>query len=392
MKIEDYTQLKEWAEKLGYKLSPSVEYKVVDGVGGMYAKNDINEYDVLYSGPGSVKAEWVGNNLTLDYLSDVIREYKLGTESEIHQMFSAFETIEFFKEYSIYFVTDSELETLQQISQSAWVYAQEYRNNLKNQFEWLRGKFGNDVTDDDIIYILLNSESRAWGDGGFNPILDLFNHSSRKGNARMRVGSENRFVLGARTSYKKGEQIYDSYGQSDIYHYCAAYNFFDPSDYHCSNIVCRLDIAAESEVQKLQLSEMKKSFNVVERDINGVPKYKIINRDIFITENGPNRNMVKVMDIISKNDVNTFDEPVRMDNYETSFLVAFTDWLNLVESTTNPMSVDKSKITPRLESWYNAAIKELDLIKINRSWLLNTNLNMPNFGGLKTIENLENQK
>jgi hypothetical protein len=102
--------------------------------------------------------------------------------------------------------------------------------------------------------------------------------------------------------------------------------------------------------------------------------------------------MVKVMDIISKNDVNTFDEPVRMDNYETSFLVAFTDWLNLVESTTNPMSVDKSKITPRLESWYNAAIKELDLIKINRSWLLNTNLNMPNFGGLKTIENLENQK
>jgi hypothetical protein len=381
MKIEDYTQLKEWAEKLGYKLSPSVEYKVVDGVGGMYAKNDINEYDVLYSGPGSVKAEWVGNNLTLDYLSDVIREYKLGTESEIHQMFSAFETIEFFKEYSIYFVTDSELETLQQISQSAWVYAQQYRNKLKNHFEWLRGKFGNDVTDDDIIYILLNSESRAWGDGGFNPILDLFNHSSRKGNARMRVGSENRFVLGARTSYKKGEQIYDSYGQSDIYHYCAAYNFFDPSDYHCSNIVCRLDIAAESEVQKLQLSEMKKSFNVVERDANGVPKYKIINR-----------NMVKVMDIISKNDVNTFDEPVRMDNYETSFLVAFTDWLNLVESTTNPMSVDKSKITPRLESWYNAAIKELDLIKINRSWLLNTNLNMPNFGGLKTIENLENQK
>jgi len=32
------------------------------------------------------------------------------------------------------------------------------------------------------------------------------------------------------------------------------------------------------------------------------------------------------------------------------------------------------------------------LIKINRAWLLNTNLNMPNFGGLKTIENLENQK
>jgi len=392
MKISDYNKLKDWAENLGYKLSPSVEYKVVDGAGGMYAKNDINEYDVLYSGPVSVKSDWAGRNLSLDYLSDIIREYKLGNKSEIYQMFSAFETMEFFKKYSIYFVTDSELETLQQISESAWVYAQEYRNKLKNQFQWLRDKFDGDVTDDDIIYILLNSESRAWGDGGFNPILDLFNHSSRKGNARMRVSSENRFVLGARTSYKKGEQIYDSYGQNDIYHFCAAYNFFDPSDYHCSNIVCRLDITAESEVQKLQLSEMKKSFNVIEKDINGVPKYKILNSDIFITEDGPNRNMVKVIDTISKTDVNTFDEPVRMDNYETSFLVVFTEWLNLIESTTNPMSVDKSKITPRLESWYNAAVRELDLIKINRSWLLNTNLNMPNFGAIKTIENLENQK
>lgn len=392
MKISDYNKLKDWAEKLGYKLSPSVEYKVVDGVGGMYAKNDINEYDVLYSGPGSVKAEWMGNNLTLEYLSDVIREYKLGTKSEIHQMFNAFETIEFFKEYSIYFVTDSELETLQQISQSAWVYAQEYRNKLKNQFEWLRGKFGNDVTDDDIIYILLNSESRAWGDGGFNPLLDLFNHSGRKGNARMKLPSENRFVLGARTSYKKGEQVYDSYGQSDIYHFCAAYNFFDPSDYHCSNIVARLDIGAESEVQKLQLSEIKKSFNVVEKDVNGVPKYKILNTNLFITEDGPNRNMVKVIDIVSKTDVNTFHEPVRMDNYETSFLVVFSEWLDLIESTTNPMSVDKSKITPRLECWYNAALKELDLIKINRYWLLNTNITMPNYGGQKIIENLENQK
>lgn len=392
MKISDYNKLKDWAEKRGYMINPSIEYKIVDGIGGMYAKDDINQYDVLYSGPGSVKSDWTGRNLSLDYLLDIIKEYKLGDKSEIHQMFKAFETIEFFKKYSIYFATDSEFETLQQISQSAWVYAREYTDFLTNQFEWLRGKLDSDVTDDDILYILLNSESRAWGDGGFNPILDLFNHSSRKGNARMMVNDKHQFVLGARTSYKKGEQIYDSYGHNDIYHFCAAYNFFDPSDYHCSNIVARLDIGAESKIQKLQLSEIKKSFNVVEKNVDGVSKYKILNKDLFLTEDGPNRNMVKVIDTISKTDVNTFDEPVRMNDYQTSFLVVFNEWLKLIESTTNPMSVDKSKITPRLESWYNAALKELDLIKINRSWLLNTNLVMPNYGAQKIIENLENQK
>ena len=392
MKINDYNQLKDWAEACGYKIHPSIEYKIVDGIGGMYAKDDINQHDVLYSGPGSVKSNWVGRNLNLDYLSDIIKEYKLGTKSEIYQMFKAFETIEFFKKYSIYFATDSEFEILHQISQSACVYAQEYRNLLSTQFEWLRGKFDSDVTDDDILYILLNSESRAWGDGGFNPILDLFNHSNRKGNARMMINSEHQFVLGARTPYKKGEQIYDSYGHNDIYHFCAAYNFFDPGDYHCSNIVARMDIGAESEIQKLQLSEIKKSFNVVEKNVNGVSKYKILNKDLFLTEDGPNRNMVKVIDTISKTDVDTFDEPVRMNDYQTSFLFVFNEWLSLIESTTNPMSVDKSKITPRLESWYNAALKELDLIKINRSWLLNTNLVMPNYGAQKIIENLENQK
>jgi hypothetical protein len=376
MTVDDYVILKDWAESVGYKLNPSVEYRIVDGIGGMYAIDDIPANSILYTGPPSVLDEYTNSKISPNYYMDIIKEYQLGDDSKINKMFLAFESIEFFKENSIYYATDDELELLGVMSNSVMLQAKRYISKLDNTREWIKERMP-DTSDDTIMYILLNSESRSWSDGGFSPILDLFNHSHMKGSSRIAVSTHGISVLGAKVDYKAGDQVYDSYGVRDMYQYVQNYCFFDSSDWHYSNIISRLDFPLKKEVDIRRFDEVKKHFEVVTFNDGTSEKFKILDADIFITDMGPSHKLVKLVDIFSET------------NDAKNHLSVYLEWFDVFINSINLKDV--VEVTPRLVPYYNAIQKELAMLQYCKRWAVMSNVSLPTHGTENVINNLVNR-
>lgn len=376
MKVDDYAVLKEWAESIGYKLHPNIEYKIVNGIGGMYATDDIPSNSILYEGPVAVLNDWYNSKISSQYYVDIIKQYQLGVDSKIHKMFLAFEPIQFFKENSIYYASDVELETLSKMSLSVALQAKRYIKKIDGIREWIKEHMP-DVSDDTIMFVLLNSESRSWGDGGFSPLLDLFNHSNRKGNSRISIPKKSTAILSAKIDYMNGEQVYDSYGVRDMYQFIQNYCFFDTSDWHYSNIVSRLDFPLDTDIRKEQFECIKNQFDVLTFVDGGIEKFKVLDTDIFITDMGPSHKFVKLVDIFSK------------PNEPRSHLSVYLEWLNVFINSINLHDV--GEITPRLTPYHQAIQKELVMLRYCKQWAMMSNASLPTYGTETLLENLVNQ-
>jgi hypothetical protein len=398
MKKADFKQLKEWSESKGYHLNPKLDYKNVAGVGGIYATDDINQFEVLYRGPGRVISGYDDMlNLSLEYLADIVREYQKGKESDIWPMFNSFQSIEDLKKTSIVYATPDELSMLGSFSKSAANLAVKYQSKIQKIKLNLKELLGDDTSMDDIMFVLLNSEARSWGEGGFNPILDLFNHNNIKAMSRTRVGV-NDYVLGAKVNYKKGEQVYNSYGVHDIFHFIESYGFYDPADLHLIDVALRVDFQLDGDVQERQLAELSKHFDVIQyepKNEDATARFKISNGGMYMTQVGPSHNLLKAIDIMARKTQEQMDNP-KLTPYD-NYINVFAEWLNLFSSTNTVELVDKSQLTDRLIPYYDAALKEKQIIEYNTNWLQFSSHMAPIFGtmefGQKVIQSdLENQK
>lgn len=361
----EYKKLLSWATKRGYRLHPNIEFKIENGIGGIYANSDIDAGSVLYHGPSAVIDKWDNVDVNIDYICDILREYLKGDSSEIHKMFLAFQSIESLKKNSIYFASTEELNTIQSISQPVYITIQRYISSLNQRLVYIREKF-TEATDDDIMYILLNAESRMWGLGGFNPILDLFNHSSRFGMARSQTPDG--FVLGNKVGIKKGEQVFDSYGINCIFHYLTSYSFFDKTDIHYSNIINRLDFPLDTELHKAQYNEITKKFSTEMIKVGDSDKFRILDNDILLTEYGPNHKFVSLVEIMATKDFSDKRTPTSA----WDVLSVYLEWFNLMLNNVSIDNVDRNTLTDRVKMWYDGIKKDTQLISTAKQWAINT--------------------
>lgn len=390
MTKKEYNKLLSWASERGYKLHKDIEYKIKNGIGGMYAKSDIKAFTPIYSGPSSVLDAWVNTPTNLEYTNDILVEYLKGDDSDIKEMFLAFESLDSFKESSIYFATESELQLLSKISSPVYSIIRQWKYKIETHLAWFKERHPN-VSDDDILFIILNSESRAWGIGGFNPILDLFNHSNEFGMTRTTMDGSSEYFLGCRYDIKKGSQIYDSYGINDIFHYLKAYSFFDEKDYHYSNIVARLDFPLTTEIHKLQYEEVKKHFNTETMEVNGQAKFKVLDNDLFLTEFGPSHKMVMLVDILSRNTKELLESTKDMPSI--NYLNIYLEWFNILLNNTFITEENEAQLTDRLKPWYAGIKRDFEIIKKSKEWAIKTNSVLSTIGNKETFENyLESNK
>ena len=175
MTKKEFKILEKWADGLGYRLNPKLEYKVKNGIGGIYAREDVDRYEILYSGNAkSIFNDDVADMIGISYLAKVVMEYKKGSASDINPLFIAFTPLSTLKKISVYFTSESDLEKLAKLSHSAYVGVKKYKSRVDEVVKLISDELGGNYDSDDILYILLNSDSRSWSQGGFNPILDLF--------------------------------------------------------------------------------------------------------------------------------------------------------------------------------------------------------------------------
>jgi len=382
----EYDSLLKWANDRGYNLHPAIEYKIVDGIGGMYATEDIPKSTTLYTGPVSLFSEWGNKLVNNDYISRMFDEYKKGEDSDIHQMFLAHESLDSFKKSSIFFATADELSKLEEISPTDYAIALTTIDRIKHRSEWWSDKEP-ELSRDEIVWMLLNFDTRSWSDGGFNPILDLFNHSNNVGASRFNSEDGNKSKLIAVVDYKAGDQIYDSYGIHDMSKFLSSYNFFDRTDMHYVDLISRVDFPLSSDVDLKLYEEVKRRFTTKEIEVDGVKKYKIIDAGAFLTEYGPNTQFLVLVDIFARRDIETIDNPTQTNQMNAA--VVYFEWLNMFYDSMKPNLKSKDELTDRLKPWHDVIVKEKLIIENCLQWLKYTSTSALE---IKLNENLENSK
>lgn len=386
MKDVGYDNLLNWASGRGYELHPSIEYKIVDGIGGMYATKDIPKSTVLYTGPVSVFGDWGEKMINNDYISRMFDEYLKGTDSEIQPMFIAHESLDSFKKSSIFFASKDELNTLKNLSPTHHIIATGVIDRLNSMVNWwVENK--PQLSRDEIVWMILNLDSRSWSDGGFNPILDLFNHSNNVGSTRFKSEGGGKSKLIAVVDYKAGDQIYDSYGIQDMSKFLSSYNFFDRTDMHYVDLISRVEFPLSSDVDLKVYEEVKRRFTTTEINVDGVKKYKIIDAGAFLTEYGPNTQFMVLVDIFARRDIETIDNPKQTNQFNTA--VVYFEWLNLFYDSMKTDLKSKDELTDRLKPWYDMILKERVVIENCIQWLKYTSTSALE---IKLNESLENSK
>lgn len=235
MTPDRYTQTLEWALARGLQLHDGIERRQENGVWGMYASMPIRKGAVLARFPKSsvLRPEIADYPASLTpmarYCHAAAREFSLGEASRHWGLLGMLETQEQLRAHSCFYFSADELAQLAQLNPLLHLRVQEFNMEISQMVERLQA-FDASIDPDIAALIELNVQSRAWSDSGFLPVIDLFNHSDRKG--MVREADVDSFFLRAGCHYVPGDQLFMSYSQKDMYLHAIHYNYFDPSGQH----------------------------------------------------------------------------------------------------------------------------------------------------------------
>ncbi len=389
MTSKQYKELLQWAESIGYKLHPALERKKVNGIYGFYATEDIKDGEVLFKSPAKETIqldpnyhydETIPNWVKLIHTTSV--QYQLGEKCKYYPLFSAFSTLGELKKHSIYFASKDELELISKLSPVLRVLVDSMISDTNKLVESIL-EMDKSLKKDDVLWIALNWRSRAW-DNGFIPILDLFNHSNKRGNLKYYIPETNDNYLIARGDYKKGEQVYDSYDTNDMYHYAINYNFYDSSDWKYISIPMRITFPIRNEIDSKIFEFVNKKFKTIRFKNGDVEAYRILDNTLWFTEVGPSDGLIELAKCFSYESI---DDLMEGKFSYHKFDDVLNAWLNLIENSNGVNSIEVPAYqTPRLQRFYDIQISELDIISANRKWI---NLNSKSLKS-RQIRNLRN--
>lgn len=391
MTESQYKEYEEWANSLGYYLGDNLEYKVKNGMGGIYATSDIPRNSIIYKGD----ARTIFNqNITRKtragvlYLCDFVRSYSKGSDSTIYPMFSTLTPLDELKRTSVYFMSDSDLELLKSFNTTAWVSVMRYRERINRMVSDIHSEIGDSYSKDDTILCVLNFDSRAWSDGGFNPILDLFNHQNKKAMSRIFTKDEMGFLLGARVDYRKGDEVYNSYGISDVYRYAEHYRFFDKNDDTYIDIANRLDFPLNNNIDEQHFEEIKKMFNVQVIQNDAGKKYRILD-EVLISKYGPSHTFMKLIDILSRNT----DEKIQNPNLVTrmDIMLLCLNWLSMIRNSIK-LNINVDSESEVIKMYYDISVAEVEILDNCIQWAMNSDIDSHIPATHDFAINLENQK
>ena len=315
MDIQKYESCLAWSLNQGLDMDSRLERKQVNGVYGMYAKSHIPKGTVLASFP---KDKLIPNRKDVSYPNgtpETIKkchaaaiELSKGEASDYFGCVAAFESLEALQSHSFYFFSNEELKFIENLNPVLYKLMLEAKHVVETAKQQIQA-IDPDLAENAIIQTVLNSFSRSWGQNGFVPVLDLFNHSDRKGlNLKNLLNDKIGHVTGI--DYQAGEQIFINYSKKDMLNQAIIYNYFDPTGVHFIDYSVRVIQAVNSELQQKVLGMIATQYPIQQNDINGVRHFRLVPQNLFFQENAPS---VKLFEYFQVSSIQTEKELVEKE-------------------------------------------------------------------------------
>lgn len=371
--MNQYEDCLSWCKSKGLFLDSRIERKSVNGLYGMYATSKIPEGTVIASFPVAsilpFRSEFVYSDhekvKTTKWVHAAAIELRNGRESEHYGMVSLFEPLEAFKESSSYYFSNEDLEIIKEMNPLCYNHIIDMKNLDNFHLNKIK-KLDPDLSEDLIIQAILNSDSRIFGNFGFLPIIDLFNHSDKKGSPLTNfVDTES---VGYKTicNYEAGEQVWASYGAKDLFINAVNFNYFDPDGEHFISYGLRavqtISSAGSLAVAEYVATQFKSNF--FEQD--GQKKFEILALGLYFTKNRPTDELLNFFTKTSFSNQQEYNEK------KCSKRSIATRMTYIIDSFLNINKVDDfnlKDLPKKLHRFYHLSKMEKEMLLRNREWV-----------------------
>jgi hypothetical protein len=373
MSEERYQKCLSWSVDRGLKLDPRIERKKVNGVYGMYALESIPA-DTIIAGfplkeliPQGESADFPeGASAAIKQIYAAAVELSKGESSKYYGCVSMFETLEELKEHSVYFFTEAELKWIQTLNPIVFRLTVEQRHRIDITKASIQ-KINSALDSDFIIQAILNYYSRAFGDVvGFLPILDLFNHSERKGNVLTKTADGKFVAHSTRITYEKGEQIFVLYSGHDMATFALNYDYFDPDGVHVIDYSLRALQMIRTDIKQKTFERIGAEYGGQFFDIKGVRHFKNSAKGLYFLETAPSFKLLIYFKTVA-------DIEAKLNNQAISDRSVLEGLLANINAFISAIQVDQYKVTDipeKLHRFYFLSQKEKKILLNNRDWVI----------------------
>ncbi len=372
MEERKYEKCLSWALDQGLEMDERIERKKVDGVYGMYAKKPIPKNTILASFPKQrlipakqCKAASPDIPESVKRLHAAAIEIEKGESSEFYGCVGGLESCETLQAQSFYFFTDQEfkfIEALNPLLHQFLVKSKFTADSIKQYIQQADPSISESVA----VQTTLNSFSRSWGNSGFIPVLDLFNHSDKKGRT-LKTMIDDRVGHVSAVDYQAGEQIFVSYSRKDLMNQTILFNYFDENDIHFIDYSARAVQFANTEFEKKRLQLLAGQYRVQQQVGNGVPHYRMMSQELFFMEQAPSLKLVEFFQISS---IKTAQElqvgRASHDSIRSNLLSTLDAFLK----ANKVAEIDEKKVPQKLKHFYAMQVKEREMLLNNREWVV----------------------
>jgi hypothetical protein len=373
MSEEQYQKCLSWSLERGLTLDPRIERKKVHGVYGMYAMESIPTDTIIASFP--IK-EQIPHGKKTDFPKNTPDEVKVmyaaavelskGESSIYYGCVSMFETLQELKEHSFYFFTEAEFKWIQKLNPLLFRLALEQRNRIdvaKATIKKLNPKLDSNF----VIQAILNYYSRAWHGGvGFLPILDLFNHSDRKGNTLIKPAGGTNLAHSTRIAYKKGEQVFVSYSRHDAAVFALNYDYFDPEGVHFIDYSLRALHSIRTGIKQKVFELIRVEYGGQFFDMNGVRHFKIAAKNLHFLENAPSFKLITYFKMVIQIEGGLNKQTVNDQLVLESLLATMNAFISAIKVD----QFDLKDLPEKLHRFYYLSQKEQKMLLSNRDWVI----------------------
>lgn len=374
MEAYDLKDILDMGSAYGLTLNSKIERRCVNGIWGMYATDTITDGEVLVSShtPNLIEA-----SDTLEYLTKCAIEFEMGDKSKMYPWFRSIGEIDSYKNDSVYYISDDELDTIKLLSPIIAHKIKLYNNRILDIVSKMESE--HNIQRETAELMVLISESRKWN-AGFMPVFDLFNHSLKRGNPMYKVTADNgdTWLFLARGVYNKGDEIFVSYSVKDTLKYSLGFNFYNESDIHMIDITSRLLFKINDELDEAILKKLKESYSITQH--TDISAYSI-NKPIMLVDGAPSADLIKLVESISYNSIEDFNNnTISYEKFDTIML----DWLTSASHKTDIVKINEDggipvdKITPLVERFILLINKERTLIEKGFEWVIGNSNVFPN--------------
>jgi len=175
------------------------------------------------------------------------------------------------------------------------------------------------------------------------------------------------YILEAKQDYKKGDEIYLSYGRKDMYFHAIYYNYFDPNGVHYLQYGPRFVQVAASPIEKEIAKYTASKFELDIRQQGDKILYSCLDMDVCFLENAPS---LRLIEYIQSNYFSSMQEWKARQCSALSLAQRLLDILNIMISANRIDEFELSKIPEHLSRFYPLLLKEKQMLQRNKEWVI----------------------